>query len=118
MDFKFNFALEDDNAGAGNEAPPTGMSATGESANDFDPSREITVLGKEDELDEEAVEALFEEVPIQGRTAIRRCRPPSDDSLPDELKNAIGSSDLVPGVYEGGLQSLGVLDRPRRAACA
>ena len=104
MDFKFNFALEDDNAGAGNEAPPTGMSATGESANDFDPSREITVLGKEDELDEEAVEALFEEVPIQGRTAIRRCRPPSDDSLPDELKNAIGSSDLVPGVYEGGFK--------------
>ena len=36
----------------------------------FDPAREIKVLGKEEELDEEAIEALFEDVPIQGRTPI------------------------------------------------
>ena len=106
MDFKFNFALDDeskeplaeelerDAAGAVDVVDEPG----------YEPAREIKVLGKEEELDEEAVEALFEDVPIQGRTPIRRIRPPSEESLPDALKAALGASDLVPGVYEGGFK--------------
>ena len=102
-DFNFNFVLDEeplseelgrDAAGAVDVADEPG----------FDPAREIKLLGKEEELDEEAIEALFEDVPIQGRTPIRRCRPPSEESLPDALKAAIGASDLVPGVYEGGIK--------------
>ena len=100
MDFKFNFALDDESQDP--LAEELGRDVADEPG--FEPAREIKVLGKEEELDEEAVEALFEDVPIQGRTPIRRCRPPSEESLPDALKAAVGESDLVPGVYEGGFK--------------
>lgn len=104
MDFKFNFGLDDEEPVAGELGREEAGAVDATDAPGFDPAREITVLGKEEELDGEAIEALFEDVPIQGRTPIRRCRPPNDETLPEALRAALGSSDLVPGVYEGGFK--------------
>lgn len=103
MDFKFNFGGSDDVA-----SPETTKSVVSqislETPPNFIPAREIFVKDKEEDLDEMAIEALFEKVSIHDKVSLSRCRPPNTSSLPAAVAAAIDKSDLVPGVYEGGFK--------------
>jgi len=59
---------------------------------------------KEEEIDEMAIEALFEDVHFVGRGAMKRATPPNLDSMSGPLAEIVDKSDLVPGVYEGGFK--------------
>jgi hypothetical protein len=103
MDFKFNFGAADEAVSAPKAESMTPKVSL-ETPADFIPAREIFVKDKEDDLDEMAIEALFEKVSIHDEVSLSRCRPPNTDSLPAAVAAAIDKSDLVPGVYEGGFK--------------
>ena len=103
MDFKFNFGSAADD-GVSLIKPESIPTSSLETPPNFIPAREIFVKGKEEELDDMAIEALFEKVSIHDEVSLSRCRPPNTSSLPPAVAAAIEQSDLVPGVYEGGFK--------------
>jgi len=105
--FKFNFGGGDD-AGAETtpeeqkefsfddyRTTPEGMVVAREMPADYD---------KEEELDDMALEALFEDVVFVGRAPMKRATPPNIESMTGPLAEIVDKSDLVPGVYEGGFK--------------
>ena len=105
--FKFNFGGGDD-AGAeptpeeqkefsfdDYRTTPEGMVVAREMPADYD---------KEEELDDMALEALFEDVVFAGRAPMKRATPPNIESMTGPLAEIVDKSDLVPGVYEGGFK--------------
>jgi hypothetical protein len=104
MDFKFNFGAPADDAASAPNAESLTKPVNLETPVDFISAREIFVKDKEEDLDDMAIEALFEKVSIHDEVSLSRCRPPNSDSLPAAVAAAIDQSDLVPGVYEGGFK--------------
>ncbi len=107
--FKFNFAppSDDEDAETGTAAVKTDMSTVEAPEDESDipalPACEVTFDNTEEDMDEDAIEALFEPVHMKGDVVLLRCRPPESDSL-GELGEVVERSDLTPGVYEGGLK--------------
>lgn len=104
--FKFNFGADESEAAQPQDAAkafdfekyrdtPDGMVKSREMPADYD---------KEEEMDEMAIEALFEEVTFAGRGAMKRATPPNLESMSGPLADIVDKSDLVPGVYEGGFK--------------
>jgi hypothetical protein len=109
--FKFNFAPpSDDEEGDGTaesvrreERVLEAEEVPAESNVPAIPASEATFDNLEEDLDEEAIDALFEPVHMKGDVVLLRCRPPESSSL-GELGEVVERSDLTPGVYEGGLK--------------
>lgn len=99
MDFKFNFGAAD-----GPDKSIGEDSFDLRTPDGFIVPKVVKVDWQADIPDEEALEALYEDISFDGRDPIKRCRPPNSCSLKGPIAEAIESSDLVPGVYEGGFK--------------
>jgi 2-polyprenyl-3-methyl-5-hydroxy-6-metoxy-1,4-benzoquinol methylase len=105
--FKFNFGGSGDT-----EEEPTAAESKGFNFDDYRstpadmvPAREMPIdYDKQEEIDDMALEALFEDVAFIGRGAMKRAAPPNIESMSGPLAEIVDRSDLVPGVYEGGFK--------------
>jgi hypothetical protein len=104
MNFKFNFGGDSGDTSASEKKESLITPGSLETPANFIAAREVFIKDKEDDLDEMAIEALFEKVSIHDKVSLSRCRPPNSSSLPPAVAEAIDKSDLVPGVYEGGFK--------------
>mmetsp|Transcript_30522 Transcript_30522/g.98348 ORF Transcript_30522/g.98348 Transcript_30522/m.98348 type:complete len:297 (-) Transcript_30522:93-983(-) len=98
--FKFNFGSNDDEVSSAVES----LSALRITPQGHFVAKEVKIEGKEEELDEMAIEALFEEMHFRNREPLKRCRPPNSESLEGPIAEVIDKSDLASGVYEGGFK--------------
>eukprot|EP00960_Hanusia_phi_P027707 746968-Hanusia_phi.AAC.6 len=127
MDFKFNFGASNTESGTnsgfkfnfGDDGDDVSTAADSLNALRLTPqghfvAKEVTIEGKEEELDEMAIEALFEDIHFRNRDPLKRCRPPNSESLEGPIAEVIDKSDLASGVYEGGFKVMACFP----AACA
>ena len=98
--FKFNFGSNDDEVSSAVES----LSALRITPQGHFVAKEVKIEGKGEELDEMAIEALFEEMHFRNREPLKRCRPPNSESLEGPIAEVIDKSDLASGVYEGGFK--------------
>ena len=103
--FKFNFGADDGAEPVEHGKPPFHFDEHRTTPAGMTPSREMPAdYDKEEEMDEMAMEALFEDVVFADGAVMKRVTPPNLESMPGPLAQIVDKSDLVPGVYEGGFK--------------
>ena len=104
-EFKFNFGGNDADEPAAEGAVPFDFSAYRCTPDEMVAAREMPAdYDKEEEMDDMAIEALFEDVSFAARGPMKRATPPNVESMTGPLAGIVDRSDLVPGVYEGGFK--------------
>jgi len=88
--FKFNFGGDDEAEPTAADMLPFNFDDYRTTPKDMVPAREMPAdYDREEEMDEMAIEALFEDIAFEGRGSMKRATPPNVESMTGPLANIV-----------------------------
>jgi len=88
--FKFNFGGDDEAEPTAADMSPFNFDDYRTTPKDMVPAREMPAdYDREEEMDEMAIEALFEDIAFEGRGSMKRATPPNVESMTGPLANIV-----------------------------